>query len=572
MSLFDSASICITPNGVKEGKLYSIKPSDGSGDLSVTRATTATRVNSEGLIEVVPYNLLQYSEQIDNAAWTKFSPCFATANTTTAPNGTLTADTISTSSTSVIRQTISLNAQSVYSYSIYIKKIAYDFFGLQSLINGNGVKSTFNISTGVVVSQGSGHTASIQSVGNGWFRCSITFNVGSSDSNIFDLATDTSSTQQTFYAWGAQLVQGSSAKDYYPTTTRLNIPRLDYTNGSCPSILVEPQRTNILTYSNNFTNSTWTKANASISSNSVTSPDGTQNASKLVEDTANSQHYFRSNFTIVTSGSSYTYSIFAKKAERNFILLFDSYINSGYWFNLDSGIVGSKYGTGAVTAKIENYGNGWYRCSITFTAHSGGYALIFNNVTNANNVTTYTGNGTSGIYTYGAQLELGSYATSYIPTVAASITRNADVISKTGISSLIGQTEGTILFDADVTNTTGLQIGTTDGGSDYINSIQFAFGTSTTNVNVFNGGTLQFSYTGGVSTGRKKIAIAYKANDFALYINGVQIATDTSGTVPTLSGLFFNHQNLGTTNGKINLTALWKTRLDNATLATLTTI
>ena len=91
MALFDDASLVVTPNGYKEGTLYSIKPTSGAGDMTVVRATTATRVNSAGLIELVPYNLLTYSEQFDNAAWTK-SGVTVTANTTISPDGTQNAD------------------------------------------------------------------------------------------------------------------------------------------------------------------------------------------------------------------------------------------------------------------------------------------------------------------------------------------------------------------------------------------------------------------------------------------------------------------------------------------------
>ena len=170
-------------------------------------------------------------------------------------------------------------------------------------------------------------------------------------------------------------------------------------------------------------------------------------------------------------------------------------------------------------------------------------------------------------------MEASSYATSYIgPTTSASATRVADACFKTGISSLIGQTEGVLFFDADVTYTAGIQLGNSTSGGDYINSIQVAFGASSTNVNIFNGGTNQFSFAGATLTGRQKIAIAYKANDFALYRNGAQIQLDSSGSIPTMSALTINHQDLGTTGYQYNEILLFKTRLTNAELASLTTI
>jgi hypothetical protein len=399
MSLFESASLVVTPNGTKASKLYAIKPTSGAGDLSVTRATTATRVNSAGLIESVA----------------------------------------------------------------------------------------------------------------------------------------------------------------------VNVPRLDYTDSTCPSILVEPQRTNIALYSEQLNNAAWQSnlfgnwSVATVTPNAAIAPDGTMTADNISLTSPISNSLQR---ILVTANTTYTYTIYIKApVSQNYNGQLVLRVTTG----LSNILINENFQVYNISSLVST--NEWKRFDITFTVPAIGVNQVEIGVTALN-----SGSINANVLAWGAQLEAGAYGTSYIPTTSASVTRNADVISKTGISSLIGQTEGTVFFDADVTNTTGLQIGTTDGGSDYINSIQIAFGSSSTNVNVFNGGGVQFSNASAVSTGRKKIAIAYKANDFALYINGVQIATDSSGSVPTLSGIFFNHQNLGTTNGRVNLTALWKTRLTNAELAELTTL
>jgi hypothetical protein len=126
MSLLDTASLIVTPNGYKEGKLFSVIPSDGSGDLSVVRATTATRVNSAGLVELVPYNLLQYSEQFDNAAWTK-SNVTITANDTTAPNGTTTADKIAQTAGGYVNGNATGSGNNTYTFSVYLKAFFLNF-------------------------------------------------------------------------------------------------------------------------------------------------------------------------------------------------------------------------------------------------------------------------------------------------------------------------------------------------------------------------------------------------------------------------------------------------------------
>jgi hypothetical protein len=243
MSLFDSASICITPNGVKEGKLYSIKPTDGSGDLSVTRATTATRVNSAGLVEVVPVNLFEYSEQFDNAYWTKDGATIS-ANATTSPNGYVTADKLNETATTGVHRVgrATFPAGTQRTFSVFAKKSERNFVSLfENNSVGNTVKGViFNLNTGVVsLNNDTAYyfNPTIQDLGNGWYRCSVNWNpislsvpsIGCSADGLTNSYVGVSG--NGIFIYGAQIVEGSSAKDYYPTTTRLNIPRLDYTNG-----------------------------------------------------------------------------------------------------------------------------------------------------------------------------------------------------------------------------------------------------------------------------------------------------------------------------------------------------
>ena len=145
MSLLDTASLLLTPNAYKEGKLYSVIPSDGSGDFTFTRATTATRVNSDGLVELVPYNLLQRSEEFDNVAWNK-SRATITANATTAPDGTITADTFTGNGASGIHivfcQTDLIGVGNTI--SVYAKKNTNDFLQIYTdLVNTDFVN--FNL-------------------------------------------------------------------------------------------------------------------------------------------------------------------------------------------------------------------------------------------------------------------------------------------------------------------------------------------------------------------------------------------------------------------------------------------
>jgi hypothetical protein len=358
-------------------------------------------------------------------------------------------------------------------------------------------------------------------------------------------------------------------------TVASNVPRIDYSGGGCPSILVEPQRTNLQTYSEDFTNLVWAaNLNASASANLSISPDGTMSADKIIENTSNSTHYIGQTQSGL-SGVAYTISVFAKASERNFLFLFeDSAGGRNAYFDLTNGVVGNV--GGSATAKIENFGNGWYKCSVTYV--SSGLLIRYRIGTAlSNGVNSYLGNGTSGLFIWGAQIEAGSYATSYIPTTSAAVTRNADVIPKTGISSLIGQTEGTMFLDAYYPQSTGnydtlLVLTPSAGvGAGYVvidrypdNKIVCEYNSGGSQAKIISSSTY-------VSQ-RYKIAFAYKQNDFVVYINGVQIGTDTSGLVNlTLSDLVIPYTPNSST-GKINTATLFKNRLTNAELAELTTL
>ena len=602
MALFDDASLVVTPNGYKEGTLYSIKPTSGLGDMTVVRATTATRVNSAGLIELVPYNLLQYSEQFNNAAWST-QDATITANSTTAPNGTLTADTFTrTANTAFLYAT---NAFSLitgsYSISVYAKANATSSFRLDLGSSGlsQGVTCTFNLSTAtagtpILYGSASSFVATIENVGNGWYRCSLSGNLISAN-YYAELAITTTG---SIYIWGAQLNDGS-LKDYLRTETRLNIPRLDYSNGTCPSLLVEPQRTNISLYSQQFDNINWSKENSSITSNQLISPDGNLTADIITDNSTNDRHIIFEAFTGDFS-TSRTFSTYAKQGSLRYLVLSITSINDSAScysaiFDLQTGTITAtkNNGTATVTASIQNAGNGWYRCIISGTLGIGvlAYFPIIGTSNRAtftgslvnNNIPVYVGSGQS-LYIWGAQLEVGSYPTSYIPTTSAAVTRNADVISKTGISSLIGQTEGTIfveeIYDSSVLNNGGLDdtlVSLSDGTTNNLISI-FHFGGGIETVLFFirlSNVTQVAFYSSVLPSGTYKIAMAYKNNDVAFYINGVQLGTDTSASIPATSALtLVDPVTVLAATKTVNFKsiALFKTRLTNAELASLTTI
>lgn len=415
MSLFDDASLVLTPNGYKASKLYSIKPTSGAGDMVVSRGTTATRVNSAGVIESVA----------------------------------------------------------------------------------------------------------------------------------------------------------------------INVPRLDYPPlGGCPSILVEPARTNLVLYSEQFTNVIWDKgATISLVSNTTetASPQGINNATKA---TANGTGFiFIRQNVFPTTTLPTTNSIFVKKANNRYVgfrnggsgTLHDVFdFNTETWTN-NSGS----------TLSFDKLINDWYRLKSSRTN------TLVNNYTSITIPSNTSGNETETVsnltlYLWGGQSELNVLnATSYIPTttLVAGTTRVADVIGKTGISSLIGQTQGTLyaevnLDNFDVNNVRILAI--SDGTS--ANRIMLLTNSSNRITTIVSNSSVEQAQisSGTLIKGLYKIAVAYALNDFAFYINGALIGVDSSINVPICTDVYLgkieSSSPTAILNDRIELATLFKTRLTNAQLATLTTL
>lgn len=364
------------------------------------------------------------------------------------------------------------------------------------------------------------------------------------------------------------------------------IPRLDYyTSGGtagCPALLVEASGSNLLLQSEAF-NTTWTPlglnafgSGSVANSSGTTDPFGGTNSDYIQENASAGTHIILQTPSGQVSGTTYTFSCFAKSAERTQInFLNNAGGGANATFNLSAGT--ATLGVG-VSALIQNYGNGWYRCILTYTPTTTASFNVQIRLANASGNTSYTGTGTSGVYVFGAQLEVGSIATSYIPTTTTSATRNADVVTLSGaVSGCIGQTEGTIYLETN---------SLVSGASDL-----FCFARATTNtVSISKNSTniiQAIVYTSGPSpaffiaasgtvSGNLKIAVAYKTGESALYINGVQIGTSSTAFSFTaaLSQININLTGFfeGNGNQRIGALALYTTRLTNTELAALTTL
>jgi len=340
-------------------------------------------------------------------------------------------------------------------------------------------------------------------------------------------------------------------------------------------------------YSEEFDNAWWQlKTDVTISANTTDTldPSGYYNADKITETATTARHRIATN-TLTTSATAYAGSVFAKAgtARYMFISLSGSQ-SSTIVVDLQTGTVTDTVSSGSINSyNVETFANGWYRISIVedLSAVTTAYQLQFGIAGSAqpstynNYIPQYTGSTSNYLYFWGAQLEQGSYSTSYIPTTSAAVTRVADAAYKTGISSLIGQSEGVIFADITTTEdiTTIVPFGISDGTGS--NRVLLYVGNGVLNALVTTSGVAQAAITTSsiAANTRYKMAIAYKANDFAFCVNGSLVGTDTSGTVPACSR--FNYDNgSGTTPfyGISNQVLLFKTRLTNAELAALTTL
>jgi hypothetical protein len=447
MSLLDTASLIVTPNGYKEGKLYSVIPSDGSGDFTFTRATTATRVNSDGLVELVPYNLLSYSEEFNNAYWTKSSVTII-SNDTTAPNGTLTADKLYPTSSGNfrhVRQTSFNPYTGLNTMSIYAKKAELSNLTLVDY-DGSGAGINFNLNTGVATDYATTPfvSYSMTAVGDGWYRCTATALNGYfywMVTNGGNSVAVTASGTDGIYLWGAQLVEGSTALPYQKTETRLNIPRLDYSLGGCPNILLEPQRTNLVTYSENL--SLWAGTEQTLTTE--LNPKNEASSYLVTPNTSTNYHEVSSNNVGNFSGSTVIISFYAKPNGYNWVRWYNNIIGVGVDINIDNETVSNKGSeVGDVTFQSIN---GWKRVSIVYnSARTFTYVMLSPRPSDYGS-STFAGDGINGMYIWGAQAEVGSYATSYIPTTTASVTRNKDTTVEKDLTSFGIGNSYTLLFD-----------------------------------------------------------------------------------------------------------------------------
>ena len=351
-------------------------------------------------------------------------------------------------------------------------------------------------------------------------------------------------------------------------TAANGVPRIDFLGNTNGALLLEPQRTNLVTQSNQF-DTTWNLENLAVTSNQV-GVGGSVDAWKLTPSVTSTYHRLTNSVT-GAANLAVTLSVYAKSDGYNFLRISENGSSGDYaTFNLLNGSVANNT---SLEAKIEIVGNGWYRCSSSIIA-TPSHRFDMYVMESATIQQPWSGDGTSGVLIYGAQLEVGSYATSLINTQGSAVTRVADACSQTPPSGIIGQTEGTLFIemDKDFAEASERYIAIGDGGT--ANRIMIIGGAGGSIRGFISASSvLQFDISTGSAVGNHKIALAYANNDVAFYVDGVQIALDTSATIPAVSNLYLGTHEAGLTEGLSGVAKqaqLYNTRLSNSELAALT--
>ena len=500
-------------------KLYSVLPSNGVGDFNFTRGTVATRINSQGLIETVAsgvsrlnyplidgvvngcpshllepqrINLIQYSEDFGNSYWTK-SGATIEGDASTAGSELITDTGFdnpslwSTSGTGVVSGSqLTLTGNGGINYVISATG------NLFPTTIGKMYKITYTVASNTLVGSSNLVTGNIS---------------GGEAFPEHSLLKKEVGVQSTYLVCDAT----------QPTANFSFLINPGYTSGSI--VITDISIKEVQGYS-------------------VPSVDNPLGAFKLVEDTSTGVHsVYRSNFSVSTQR---TFSLFAKKGERDRISIYDTnYFGKkiGVIFNLDSGIVESNQdGTIYLNPEIVSFSNGWYKCSVTWTNASLMVPTIANSISGTN---IYTGDGTSGIYIWGAQLEQGSYPTSYIPNygTALGVTRSAETANGAGDASTFNDSEGVLYFEGSALDDDGTDRKITLSDNSLNNRITIGFSRFSEKINgeIHSGGNIQtagFGATGVTQTNNNKFALAWGGGDGKFYVNGILASLYTNITSP----------------------------------------
>lgn len=541
--------------------------------VTFTRASTARFY--DGITTAKAEENLLLRSQDYSATWSVTSLTPVTGKT--APDATATATEFTASGANgTLTQSVTAVAGE-YTFSVYLRRIT----------------GTGNID----ISAHSGGTWVTQTLTGSWQRFSVTqtLTAGARTPGIRVVTSG-----DAIEVWGAQLEFRSSATVYTATTTEpitnyvpqlrtaaAGVPRFNHhpiTDESL-GLLIEESRTNTILQSEDFS-TTWSATRATVSTNTRVAPDGTITSDRLIDTTDNNTHFVSQTFT--GTAAAWTFAVYAKAAGHNFIALrlFNGTSQVGLaYYNLSTGATGT---VTAGTASIVSVGNGWYRCVLTATLAASASCTADIQLASADGTNSFAGDGWKSVALWGAQVELGGFVTSYIPTVGSTATRSADVASMTdsNLTSWYRQDEGTFyaqgqraISGVDPNNIFSAR----SVGSDLIEVVNAASGDTTRATFFMNfSGVTQYGATTSASvfplnvSGR--VALAFRTNDVRGATNGALAASDTSVILPTITRLGIGSRltnAAGTTgerffNGSVAKIAFYPLRLTDAQIQAIT--
>lgn len=520
----------------------------------------------------VPQNLIIRSQTFDSASWAKRTFATVTANTTTAPDGTLTADTLTEAGGDSSNEgTFNEAATTTGTYVISVYAKAGTISVMKLILKNRGTDAI--ISSTVFGLSTNWQRFEVTGVVTGGVRMEITTNaqVGS------------------IVIWGAQVQFNTTYSGTYVPTTTVAISTNAITDGTGTTLtglmgyLSENNRTNLFLRSDTF-GTTWVPTNASVTTDAAVAPDGYTTADKLVEDATAATTHSIAQGSITLTATNATVSVWAKASGRSVIILqfpstfFVDVTARNVWFDLSGATVSKTSGTGA-TGTIKAYPNGWYRCTATApvdVATTSAPGIYLDN--NPTGTGTYNGDGTSGVFLWGAQVEQASFPGTYIPTTTVAVTRNTDIYSFAAAGNMLS-TQGSVYFEAFIPYLTGNYAPAVvfDLGGAIIESIDFAVVADVSNntgrLTVRSGGVAQadITTTGTITPGvMYKFAGRWRQDDFVLTRTtgfGVPTGTDVSGNLPTQADKIEINTRLGVSGGMVLMDVrIWNVPLPTATL------
>jgi hypothetical protein len=544
--------------------------------ITFSRPSLATMYDSTGKLTYAPNNLSLNSQNFSGANWAASNFSRTTGQADPFGGTSATLGTFTSNGGSGLNQSgLALPSDRSHIVSIYARFGTWRWFEFTT-VSGSATRSWVDMQNGVAGATVAHSNFTVTSVGSGWFRISAKVQGAAEfywtprdgDGNAGAAVANNGA---TFFVYGfqAEAVTYQTTPSTYNATTSAAYygPRFDYDPATLVArgLLIEEARTNLVPYSQQINaGGSWTLTAIGVPT-TTTSPDGTSNAYVMVPTAAAAAHFFFKNITV--TAAAHTWTFYAKANGYNFITL-NALDPSGptdnrTWFNLGTGAVATN--AAGNTASIVSIGNGWYRCSVTRTVSAGSSAFEVV-VSDADNTISFTGNGTSGVYAFGAQLEAGAFATSYIPTAASAVARSADSadIGPT-LSSWLNTTAFSIIqsgqFLLGVSPALSGGAGTT-AGLPIISMVA-----ATPRFDLSGVAVLATSATASAPAGSSnKIGVAYAIGSQAIVNNGGAIAVGTNvANTPAVSGNLF----LGVNMWHASYTA-YNTRLPDATLQSLT--